>query len=345
MSKAYLIRPEIEAEAVRDTDGNLTVRWTADADSVDLFLGTRPDRIAHTKPLAHVEGKKEVSLPDPAPKARCYFALRFHGGPSAGKTVTVAERFIPLKGAVNFRDVGGYRTADGHHVRWGRVYRSEGLSKLTAEDDAYLIDVLNLHQVCDLRGASEIKAAPDRLPEPGRLETINLPIDSGSAGMRQMMPALVKGDIPGVDAALTQAYIDMVDTHGADVFGLYLARLADAKHLPSVVHCTAGKDRTGIATALLLSLLGVPRNTVIAEYSLTNLSFDALSAELKSNNSLAAFGLTPEKLAPVMIANPAWMEHTLDHIDQKYGSVEGYLKTAAHLDEETLARIRANLLQ
>lgn len=343
--KAYLIQPDVEAVVTRNADSSLTVRRLVDSDSVDLFLGSSLDAIDHRRPLALRERKQAFTVRDPDPTRRSYFEIRFHGGALNGRSLITAERFVPLKGSFNFRDVGGYRTADGRHVRWGLVYRSEGLSKLVEADDAYLADALNLHQVCDLRGAAEIKAAPDRLPERADLKSINLPIDTDGASIGPMMAAVMKGDTKALDDVFSKVYIDIVDAQAADVLGPYLASLADSRRLPSVVHCTAGKDRTGIATALLLSLLGVPRKTVVADYSLTNLTFDALSAALKDNRSLAAVGLTPEKMAPMLLANPLWMERTLDHIDRKYGSVEQYLKTAAHLDDATLNRIRTNLLQ
>lgn len=343
--KAYLIQPEVEASVTREANNILAIRWTIDADKVEVFAGSRPDAIYHAKPLARVKGKKEVKISGLSPTTRYYFDLKFSGGPEDGKTLTVAERFLPLKGAVNFRDVGGYRTADGSHVRWGAVYRSEGLSKLTESDLDYLSHNLHLSLVCDLRGPTEVKTAPDRLPERNQPEVLHLPIDSSSKTMGQMIRTVLKGDPKQIDDAMAEGYINMVDTKGAEVFGPFLAHLADPKALPIVTHCTAGKDRTGIATALLLTVLGVPRQTVIADYSLTNAIYDTLAAELKNNKAMAAMGLNSQKLAPLMLAKPVWMERTLDHIQQKYGSVEEYLKTVAHLDDDALAKIRANLLQ
>lgn len=342
---AFLRKPDVEAEVRRGTDNELTIHWSLPARSVEIFSGTRPDAIDHTKPVAHVQSKQEVILRDLTPSERFYFDLKFTGGALNGKTLTVAERFVPFKGAANFRDLGGYPTINGKHVRWGLVFRSEGLSKLTHSDLEYLSDNLRLHLVGDLRGPSELAAAPDHLPETNRPETINLPIDSNSGALRNLLPVVLKGDPAAIDDLMAQGYIEMVDTKGSTVFGPLLTRFADSKNLPSVFHCTAGKDRTGIATVLLLTLLGIPRQTVIAEYSLSNLAYDALLAELKDNKALLASGLDPQRLAPLLVVKPIWMERTLDHIQEKYGSVESYLKTAAHLDDATLAQIRVNLLQ
>lgn len=340
----YLHRPDVEAEATRNADQSLTLRWTYAADRVEVSAGERPDAIDYSRPLGSVSHANTITLPDVGAASRRYFALKFFGGRANGKTLTVAERFVPLQGAHNFRDLGGYRTRDGRHVRWGLVYRSETLGKLTDADREFLGAGLHLRAVCDFRGASEAAADPDRLPETAGPTPVALSIDAGHS-MTRMAAAIRSGDAKSMDDAMADLYIGMVDDHGADAFGPFIARLADPDNLPTVYHCAAGKDRTGIATALLLTLLGVPRKTVLADYSLTNLTFDTLIASQKGSKNPLTAGLPPQVLARMTLANPEWLQRTLEHIDAKYGSVEGYLQSTGRIDAATIAKIRANLLQ
>jgi protein-tyrosine phosphatase len=113
-----------------------------------------------------------------------------------------------------------------------------------------------------------------------------------------------------------------------------------------LIHCSAGKDRTGVAVALLLRLLGVPEQTVIEDYSLSNLYYEYfrdITAQII--RQLSYFGISEAEMSPLLMANPATMTAALRHIDAKYGSIEAYLTTAAGLDAAALKRIRANMLE
>ena len=116
--------------------------------------------------------------------------------------------------------------------------------------------------------------------------------------------------------------------------------------LPAVIHCTAGKDRTGIASALLLAALGVPEDTIIADYSLTNRDYAHIYELVKAQMApLMRFGLTADDLHPLMLANPETLRAALRYLHQHYGDVETYLRERAGVDEATLARLRNTLLE
>ena len=124
----------------------------------------------------------------------------------------------------------------------------------------------------------------------------------------------------------------------AKLYGGLLRRLSEPDNLPTLIHCTAGKDRTGVAVALLLLLLGVPDEVVVADYSLSNLYFDTFFEYGKRvAHSLRWFGVRAEDLSPLFMANPETLRTTITHIRAKYGSVEGYLRDAAGLDDATMA--------
>lgn len=263
--------------------------------------------------------------------------------PRAGGAVT--GRFVPLAGAPNFRDLGGYATADGRRVRWGQVYRSGALSHLT-DDDLALVTALGLRLVCDLRSAEEVAESPDRLPvhdPPVYVHLPATPVDS-KATQRQRLRAVLL-DRPRLHTLLLEFYtITMID----DNAGLYrevFERLADPDNLPAVIHCTAGKDRAGMVSAMLLLALGVPEETVIADYTQSNRFYDHFERiTQRSVRPLRALGVSVSDLYPLLIAHPDTLRAALAYLRERYGSVEAYLRDKAGIDETILARLRDNLL-
>ncbi len=252
---------------------------------------------------------------------------------------------LPLEGAVNFRDLGGYRTRDARTVKAGKLYRSGELTRLTDADLHYLLNTLHVKYVCDLRNPEEVAEAAHRFPS-GSLGYINLPIlrASASSDERQVGKALFSGDIAKIDAAFGQTYIGMVDNSAA-AFGQALKIMTDPANLPTIFHCTAGKDRTGITVALVLGLLGVPDATISADYSLTNLAYDHVYQTAKNNRTYQATGIPIDVLAPILVAKPRWIVGVLAHIQQQYGSVEHYVLTKAGLTQSDIDALRANLLE
>jgi protein-tyrosine phosphatase len=253
------------------------------------------------------------------------------------------QRIIPLEGAFNFRDIGGYRTSSGQRVRTGLVYRSGELHNLTDADVEFLLQK-GVKLICDLRSAEEVEAEPDRLP--AKAEYLHLPLNVGADHNRwgrlfalffnrrklaSMMPEVYKQSVSGSDARL---------------FGDLLRRLSQPENLPAIIHCTAGKDRTGLAIGLLLKWLGVPDETIIADYALSNRYFDQFYAYgTRGVKSLSRLGITGEHIKPLLVANPLSMRAALAHIDAQYGSIERYLREAAGLDDTVLSRLRDILLE
>ncbi len=252
---------------------------------------------------------------------------------------------LPLEGALNFRDLGGYRTQDGHTIRFGKIYRSGELTRLTDADLDYLLNTLHIRYVCDLRNPEEVAVSAHRFPV-DRIQYLNLPILRGSASSeeRQVGKALFSGNTEKIDAAFGQTYLSMV-TGAAATFGQALKVLTDPANLPTIIHCTAGKDRTGITVALLLSLLGVPDAAISADYSLTNLAYEHVYLTAKHNPTYAATGIPIDLLAPILVAKPRWIEGVLTYIQQQYGTVEQYALTAAGLTAADIDALKANLLE
>ncbi len=332
---ALLRRPAEDVWLERAEDGELRAHWSGPARGARVFAGEHPSAIDRVTPVAATAPANLAELGPAHGGERRYFEVAFDDG----ERLLVAERFVPLAGAVNLRDIGGYRTADGRRVRWGRVYRSGGLADLTA-DDLPALAGLGLKVVLDLRTPKEAGRYPDRLP--GDVTYLNQPAYSDGNTAAWLRTLLFRR--AELDEVMAENYVHLADTR-AEYFGGLLRRLAEPDNQPALLHCTAGKDRTGLAIAFLLLVLGVPEDVVVADYSLSNLAYDQIMRAAREDvQRLRAIGITPEELRPVMSADPASLERLLDHLRARYGSVEAYLRDAAGVSAEVGQRLRDQLL-
>ena len=228
------------------------------------------------------------------------------------RSASELQRLIALEGAVNFRDLGGYATADGMRTRWRTLFRADGLGDLTAPDLEVLRD-LGIRTVVDLRSGEEL--------ERGRFDVDAHPVDFHHFPFIEQLPDPDEFDRrPGL---LGAQYQEMLGDSGGQILGV-LEVLASPDALPAVFHCTAGKDRTGVLSAIVLSLLGVDEPTVVADYALSGEAMVRLRAKLvvKYPESRAVI----ENIDEVFSADPAQMEALLDHLRERYGSIESYVE-------------------
>lgn len=252
------------------------------------------------------------------------------------------SRIVHLEGAVNFREVGGYPTASGGRVRRGMVYRAGSLARLT-ESDLERLQSLNLKLICDLRGNDEVQDEPDRLPQNPTPHRVHLPLVAEDDRLERLW--MLFFDRRKLSNFMREMYSRIILEQNARLYGSILERLSHSENLPALIHCTAGKDRTGIAIALLLSVLGVPEETILADYSLSNLHFDTFyQYGSRAMKAIERFGLSAADIQPFLLANPATLKGALDDMRRKYGSLETYLTQAAGLDPAALSRLRALLV-
>lgn len=251
------------------------------------------------------------------------------------------QRVVPMEGGHNFRDIGGYPARDGRRVATGLVFRSGTMSELKDSDHA-LLDAIGLQVVCDLRANDERKRRPSRFPEAATFEIWSRDYQMSAGDLVAVMQR------PGATAQLLrdhviEAYRTLAYEQAPSYRELFL-RLAHGP-LPLVFHCAAGKDRTGIAAALLLDLLGVPRERVIDDYALTD-QFFSRGCELVAQDPIGDrfAGVDPKVWEPMMRADPAYLEIMFDTIETRHGSGEGFLRDELGLDDMVLSRIRERLL-
>ena len=252
---------------------------------------------------------------------------------------------MPLEGALNFRDLGGYVGLDGRTVRWGRVFRSDALHALTDRDVAVIAE-LGLRSVFDLRWSHERERQPTVLVASDRLRSVHLMVgeDPDLTNTPELMDQILDGSLPEADDGfMATMYADML-RDGAATFGRLLTHLAEDDWLPALFHCTAGKDRTGISAALLLSVLGVDECTIVDDYELSTLYRSNKRIE-ELRPAIEAAGVDVEKVRPFLSARRPVMEATLRHLREDHGGVEAYLTERAGVSRETLARLRSLLLE
>lgn len=238
------------------------------------------------------------------------------------------DRRLPIEGAFNLRDLGGYALPDGSRTRWGRALRADGLGRLSTAD----IDLLlsrGLTRVIDLRAPAEARQHPGKLNNISGIEVINLPLYDDLAPLREITDP----------EPLPEFYRKMLSERSAMVAEVFQA-IAGTGEGAVLFHCTAGKDRTGVIAALWLALAGAEREVILGDYALTGELIPGLISLF--NADLVARGIDPEVIRPMLGCEPRYMAQTLDYITTTYGDVLQYLRSSG-LNEETLTALRAKL--
>jgi protein-tyrosine phosphatase len=242
------------------------------------------------------------------------------------------NRVWRLEGATNFRDLGGYAGHEGRPVRWRTLFRSEHLGGLTPADHAQLKDV-GLSRAFDFRGVQERAATPYEVPGVRQHAlSIEPTVTQRMETMAAAGEALTGEAVAGLMRDLYRGMVNDQSHRFAELFEHLLA-----EDTPLVFHCTAGKDRTGIAAALILSALGVPRDVVMQDYLLTNEHF---------RHPPVPHTTTPkEALAVLWRVQEDFLTEALRAIDRDHGGIERYLSERLGLSEAARATLRARYLQ
>lgn len=329
-----------DAVVSRDDRSNVTINWT-DKDAVDVFMADRADADIASATLISgkdKDGRHVVALDN----SRRYFLLR---DVRDGGVVRVAERLVPLEKGSNFRDIGGYVGADNKHVRWGMIYRSGGTPLLT-DADVQDVRALGLRNLVDLRSSEERVIAPTRLD--------GIPYSAIGYSMAAINGSQSNSTQIQNGGAIYRNFPTLLAPQMRLLFAKLLAR-ADA---PLAYNCSAGQDRTGFATAMILSALGVPRETILQDYHLST-SYRRPANEMPkidvvahANNPVALFfakyqqdpaAAQPKPLYSV--DHKSYLIDAFEEIEAKWGSVDTYLAKEAGVTTADVATLRAHYLE
>ncbi|MEO0398926.1 MAG: tyrosine-protein phosphatase [Pseudomonadota bacterium] len=255
--------------------------------------------------------------------------------------IIVGERVLPLRQASNFRDIGGYTTTDGKSVKWGRVYRSGAMPLLTDDDYVY-IDDLHIDSIVDFRSLEEREVTPNMVDN--RTGALFLANDYSIA---PLMKGFREGDGENNYARM--------ERHLRPQYRAVFRRiLADDGAV--LYHCSAGQDRTGVATTLLYDVLGVDRETIVKDYHLsttlrkTEWEMPDVSTKDYPGNMIVEIYAAARKAGegPKPLYTPSGVSHIvqfLDYLDAEFDGAEGYLKTALDLSDDDIERLRLLMLE
>jgi protein-tyrosine phosphatase len=332
--------PITEAAVVGGAPGVYTLAWSAPetVTSVTVYAGTDPLNVGREREVGKggAAGHLVVSLP-----VNSHWFFEFV--PETGSPLVMGARRLNFESVPNLRDVGGYRTADGRWVKMGRVYRSDQLDKISDEDFERLKD-LDFKLICDLRTDDERAEGADRVP-PNTEHMIADVTGDGSTGLGAILGdttdvAGMLSRMPGEEILKTANREFVTSEPARAAYKAVFTRLADPASLPTLIHCTSGKDRTGWGAAALLTLLGVPQDMVMFDYMMSNRSL-----QQKNRETLAA---VPEDLREAMLplvgVRQEYLQAALDEVQATHGSIEAYFKDGLGLTDENIAALRENFL-
>jgi protein-tyrosine phosphatase len=240
------------------------------------------------------------------------------------------ERRIAVEGCLNFRDLGGYPTEDGGRLRWRQLFRADGLHALTLRGVEVLRDEIRLGDIVDLRSSVELDRDGRGLLAETPIRFHHLPLFDGER--RQGRPPM--------GASLSDLYFGMLD-FAREPLARVVTTLACAD-APAAFHCAAGKDRTGVVSALLLSLLGVRDELIVADYAATREALEAIVERLMASEGYR--GIFAELPPDTLHADPETMEGLLARVRDRFGSMAAYAAEIG-IARSDVARLRARLVE
>jgi protein-tyrosine phosphatase len=253
------------------------------------------------------------------------------------------RRIIALQGGRNFRDLGGYPTHDGRSVKWRRIFRSGSMAGLTPADQQRL-STLAIRTICDLRTNHERETEPCSWHRAAEISYWARDYVEGFGELRRLMASPLSTP-QDARTAMIEGY-RRLPFQQAPAYKELFRRLA-AGEIPLAFNCSAGKDRAGTAAALVLTALGVPRESVLEDYLLTDRVVDFktlfMQRAQQRNSTLAA--QSPEIIAAVLGTDPAYLGAALAAIDQQHGSFGAYARDVLDVDEKAMSQIRRQLLE
>jgi protein-tyrosine phosphatase len=327
------------ASVERSKPDQLTVKWTSN-NPVDVYVTSDPAAPVSTATLLSAKDGDGVHVYTAPVSNRSYFLLRDH---KTKKAVEVAERLFPLEQGSNFRDVGGYTGAGGKTVKWGKIFRS-GAMPLLSERDYALLSGLKIKSIIDLRSLEEREVAATELDD--RTGALFISNDySLKPLMRNFGAQNGENVYVGMEKMLKPQY--------RAIFARLLANDGAVMY-----HCSAGQDRTGLASALVLSALGVDRETILKDYHLSTPS-RRLQWEMPKfdpadypNNPIVQYYAAAAKRPGGAIAEPLYSKSGVSHLvqffaylDREYGGVDSYLQKELNVDQADIAKLRVLYLE
>lgn len=251
------------------------------------------------------------------------------------------HRLLPMDGAHNTRELGGYKTLDGRSIKWGMLFRSDKLSDISNTDQEYL-QTLGIKKIVDFRSEDEKAEEPDIIP--AGISYVEMPISVDGA-MRTKIEAVLRGETDKeVQSFLVDANKEFVTSY-TNVYEDFLRGLID-EDAPTLFHCTAGKDRAGFAAAITLIALGVSKEDVIEDYMKTN-SFtkDRIEKMLDQIELMSLYQTDVEILRPLLGVERIYIETAFKTAEETYGSLENFIREGLNISDKDIQTLRDKFLE
>ncbi len=249
------------------------------------------------------------------------------------------SRVLKIPGVRNLRDLGGYKTLDGRTVKWGRLFRSGRLSDLPSRGLDILSEI-DFYAIIDFRSTYEVQRQPDRVPDGPAF--IHLPVmDEANREMsREIRRRIQDSHFDGFDPSslILKAY-QQFPTEFTPAYKTFMENVRDSGGAPVLWHCTAGKDRTGYAAAILLRLFGVDQSTIDEDYLLSNQHVKLINKRVLA--AIMAGGFKAYRMIkPLLGVQIQWLKASFETIDKEWGSFEIYTREGLGLTDSDINRIK-----
>ncbi|WP_163102000.1 tyrosine-protein phosphatase [Peribacillus alkalitolerans] len=253
----------------------------------------------------------------------------------------------PFKRLYNFRDIGGKRTSEGKKLKEGILYRSGDLSKLNKQD-MKTMETFGFRLIVDVRGEIERKTYPNKLVKNTCLQTITVPIqhDSQEFNNKKEFFKYLKGETNLDFEEFMKDFYRTISFERTDQIRDVISLLADKANYPILLHCTGGKDRTGFISAMVQLVAGVPMELVTQDYLLSN---ELNKIRMKKLERIIRWGtlfqVPTERLKPIFEVREEYLIEIIDILIEKYGSIEEYLISGCNIDQDTVNKLKHNILE
>lgn len=336
VSAGCSFQPHISFSCEKDKKNDYILRWEVfpevDNEKIDIFVSDNDTLFPKEATLVTSLNDYITVIKANDNRAREFFKLRVNQTLSG----VITNRTFEMDSVLNFRDLGGYFTASNRQLRWGRVYRSGSLNRLSKSDEA-ILKSLNIKTIVDFRNEEQAERRPDRLKVENN---ILLPIEVGNFDV--VKERIVEGSFLRGDAIVyTQdLYRNSIENQSAE-YAAFFDILSDEDNYPILFHCVLGKDFSGLASYFLLRILDVPMDVIEDDYLLSNFSID------KSKITRGTGQMTEnmqEALTMITKADISYLKYAISCIRKKSGSVDEYMSHELKLTPEKRARIKKNML-
>ena len=318
--------------------GNSVIKWeTAPLlkGQVQVYASTSPTLIPEESPVAMSnisDGKMTIITEDPS--QRYYYMMVFNNK----YRVRVATRNVNIPGVQNFRDLGGYKSTDtGKMISWGMLYRSAQIDSISPGSRRELKN-MGIRTIIDLRSEEKLHNYPQLDDKEFRIVHIPIPTGNMESILQGIRKEKIKSDtIYRLVERMNRKLVANYQKEFREVFDILL----NPDCYPAVIHCTSGKGRTGVVSALLLAALGVNEDVIMSDYRLSNDYFNIPKAskyayELPANSQ--------EAITTIYSAKEDFLNAAKDQIESEYGSIQGYLEKGIGLSTEEIRQLRSILL-